>query len=72
MEDDDPLLARVVEALRPVGGLAALVLGGSRARGTAGPASDYDLGLYYEPGAPLDVEGLRAAVAPWSTTPRRR
>jgi hypothetical protein len=60
----DSLLSRVVEALQPVKGLSALVLGGSRGRGTAGPASDYDLGLYYEPDAPLDVEALRAAIAP--------
>jgi hypothetical protein len=61
---EDPVLARVVEALRPVEGLSALVLGGSRGRGTAGPGSDYDIGLYYEPDAPLDVVALRSAVAP--------
>lgn len=61
---DDPLLTRVTAALRPVPGLAALVLGGSRGRGTAGPTSDYDLGLYYEPDAPFAVEALREALAP--------
>jgi hypothetical protein len=61
---DDLLLTRVVEALRPVEGLTALVLGGSRGRGTAGPASDYDIGLYYEPEAPINVEALRLAIAP--------
>jgi hypothetical protein len=61
---DDPVLARLVEALRPVAGLAALVLGGARGRGTAGPASDHGLGLCYEPDAPPDPEALRAAVAP--------
>ncbi len=61
---EDSLLARVVEALRPLEGLSALVLGGSRGRGTAGPTSDYDLGLYYEPDAPFDVEALRSAIAP--------
>src|SRR5688572_23778166 len=61
---EDALLARVVEALRPVNGLSALVLGGSRGRGTAGPTSDYDIGLYYEPDAPLDIEALRSAIAP--------
>ncbi|WP_233165656.1 nucleotidyltransferase domain-containing protein [Archangium sp. Cb G35] len=61
---EHPVLARLVEALRPVRGLAAIVLGGSRARGTAGPASDYDIGLYYEPDAPLDVAALQAAIAP--------
>ncbi|HZI14838.1 MAG TPA: nucleotidyltransferase domain-containing protein [Myxococcus sp.] len=60
----DSVLSRVVEALRPVPGLSALVLGGSRGRGTAGPTSDYDVGLYYEPDAPLDIEALRAAIAP--------
>ena len=61
---EDAMLARFVEALRSVPGLAALVLGGSRSRGAAGPASDHDLGLYYEPEAPLDIEALRSAVAP--------
>ena len=61
---EDAVLARVVEALRPVEGLVALVLGGSRGRGTAGPTSDYDIGLYYEPDAPLDIEALRSAIAP--------
>ncbi|MGK9165690.1 nucleotidyltransferase domain-containing protein [Inquilinus limosus] len=60
---NDAILDRLTNALRPVGGLAALVLGGSRARGTAGPESDYDLGLYYEADAPLDIGQLAAAVA---------
>jgi hypothetical protein len=63
-ENNDALLGRIAGALRPVPGLVALVLGGSRGRGTAGPTSDYDLGLYYEPDSPLDVEALRKAVAP--------
>jgi hypothetical protein len=62
--DDDRLLARLVEALRPVPGVAAVVLGGSRGRGAAEPSSDYDIGLYYEPAAPLDIAALRRAVAP--------
>ncbi|ATB38609.1 hypothetical protein CYFUS_004044 [Cystobacter fuscus] len=61
---EDPILVRVVDALRSVPGVAALVLGGSRGRGTAGPTSDYDIGLYYEPDAPLDVAALRSAIAP--------
>lgn len=58
----DPVPAKMVAALRPVAGLAALVLGGSRGREAAGPASDHDFGLYYEPDAPLDVAALRAAI----------
>lgn len=61
---DDPLLARFAAALAPVPGLAALVLGGSRGRGAAGAHSDYDLGLYYEPEAPLDVAAV-GAVDRW-------
>jgi hypothetical protein len=69
VEGDGALLARVSEALRPVRGMVALVLGGSRGRGTAGPASDYDIGLYYEPGTPLDVEELQRAMAPLVDAP---
>lgn len=61
---NDPLASRLSEALCSVPGLAALVLGGSRARGTAGPTSDYDFGLYYERQAPLDVAALKAALDP--------
>lgn len=39
-----------------VGGVEAVLLGGSRARGDHGPDSDYDVGLYYRP--PLDVRAL--------------
>ena len=60
----DFVLEQLVECLRPVKGLMALVLGGSRARGTAGPASDYDLGLYYDTAAPLDVVQIRRALEP--------
>ncbi|TWC06331.1 nucleotidyltransferase-like protein [Bradyrhizobium macuxiense] len=58
----DPLLARIIPVLAAVPGVAAIMLGGSRARGTAHDASDYDLGLYYRDGAGLDIDRLRAAV----------
>jgi hypothetical protein len=41
-----------------VPGVRAIVLGGSRARGTATPDSDYDIGLYYEPEVPIDTKAL--------------
>jgi len=59
----DPLLARLTPVLAAVPGVAAIVLGGSRARGTAHDASDYDVGLYYTEAAPLDVDRLREAIA---------
>jgi predicted nucleotidyltransferase len=54
----DPLLERLIPRLAGVPGVAAIVLGGSRARGTATGSSDYDLGLYYGPGTQLDTDRL--------------
>src|SRR5438552_18674537 len=58
----DPLLRRIVPQLAEVPGVAAVVLGGSRARGTADAASDYDVGLYYGPDQPLDTQRLLSVV----------
>jgi Nucleotidyltransferase domain len=60
----EAIVERLSEALRPVRGLVALVLGGSRARGIASVSSDYDLGLYYEAEVPLQIDDLRTAIAP--------
>ncbi|GAA4262660.1 hypothetical protein GCM10022255_100220 [Dactylosporangium darangshiense] len=54
-------LRPLAEHLTGVGGVVAVALGGSRARGTHRPDSDYDLGLYYR-GA-LDVDALRKLAA---------
>jgi hypothetical protein len=61
---DDPLLDRVTPALAAAPGVAAVVLGGSRARGTATDSSDYDLGLYFHRRRPIDAEALLGAVRP--------
>jgi hypothetical protein len=58
----DPLLQRILPALAEVPGVAAIALGGSRARGTAAETSDYDIGLYYSADKPLDTDGLLQAV----------
>jgi hypothetical protein len=58
----EPLLSRLTSALAGVPGVAAIVLGGSRARGSADAASDYDIGLYFEAAIPLDTERLLAAA----------
>jgi len=55
----DPLLTRIVPRLAEVPGVAAIVLGGSRARGIAAEASDHDIGLYFHATAPLDLDRLR-------------
>src|SRR5215510_12076175 len=54
---EDASLAELGERLSSVGGVVAVVLGGSRARGTHRPDSDIDLGLYYRGG--LDVAALQ-------------
>lgn len=49
----------VVERLQSsIQGIAAIVLGGSRARGNHTQKSDVDLGIYYNPENPLDVTAL--------------
>ena len=60
---DSPLTI-LLPALQSTNGIAAVALGGSRARGTATEASDYDLGLFFHRERPLDVDGLRRALAP--------
>ena len=53
----------VANSLGAVPGIVAIVLGGSRARGTAGPSSDYDVGLYSRSDKPINIAALRQAVA---------
>jgi hypothetical protein len=62
METPDPLLERVSPALTVVPGVVAVALGGSRAIGSAHASSDYDIGLYFNGHAGLDVERLRDVV----------
>ena len=61
--NDPQLLQRLTDSLAPVGGVRAIVLGGSRARGIATERSDYDIGIYYLGETPLDIAALRVAVA---------
>ena len=64
-ETSQALLDKVTAAFAPVGGVRAVVLGGSRGREAQTAASDYDIGLYYE-GA-LDVAGLERAAQALNT-----
>ena len=60
--NDEVLLGRLVRAFGGVPGVRAIVLGGSRARGEAAAHSDYDIGLYYEAGHPIDTGRLAKAA----------
>lgn len=55
-------VARIVDRLRRVGGVVGVVLGGSRARGTNAPDSDWDVGVYYEDDESLDLAALDDAA----------
>ncbi|HEX6958765.1 MAG TPA: nucleotidyltransferase domain-containing protein [Ferrovibrio sp.] len=67
--NQDRLLKRIVAALAPLPGIDAIVLGGSRARGTALPDSDCDIGLYYDPRHPFDTALLQTALARLADAP---
>lgn len=65
MEDQE--LRAVAARLADVPGVVAVVLGGSRARGTHRPDSDIDLGLYYR--GSLAVDDLRSLARDITGTP---
>ena len=53
-----PAIAALADQLAQLAGSVSVVLGGSRAMGTAAPSSDWDLGVYYR--GDLDLAPLRA------------
>jgi predicted nucleotidyltransferase len=61
--DADRLIADIGERLHGVPGIVAVALGGSRAAGTHAPASDIDIGVYYDDPARFDLAALRAVAA---------
>jgi len=52
------LINDIVERLKTVQGIDAIVLGGSRARNAHTESSDIDLGIYYQPSMPMDLAAL--------------
>jgi Nucleotidyltransferase domain len=52
------------ERLALVRGVVGVALGGSRARGTQQPGSDFDIGIYYETG--LDIQALQRLADEYS------
>ena len=58
----DLILNQVVAQVSKIEGIHAIVLGGSRARGTADEHSDIDLGIYYDGKHPFSIPALGAAA----------
>lgn len=57
------IISNIVDNLKQIDGVNALVLGGSRARGTESPNSDIDIGIYYDSDKGLDISRLRQVAA---------
>ena len=58
----EEILIQVVASVSKLEGVVAIVLGGSRARGTADDHSDVDLGIYYDGSRPFSTVALGAAA----------
>ncbi len=58
----EEILRQVVSRVSKIDGVQAIVLGGSRARGTADERSDIDLGIYYDGAHPFSTVALGAAA----------
>lgn len=54
----DATIEKIINLLKTVKGIDAIVLGGSRARGNFTSKSDIDIGIYYRDGSLLDLEEL--------------
>ena len=63
------IIDRVVDALRELTGVEAIVLGGSHARGRARPDSDIDIGIYYRPEAPFPISEVRRIASRLNDVP---
>jgi predicted nucleotidyltransferase len=63
------LVSSLTTRLASIPGVAAVVLGGSFARGRARPGSDIDLGLLYSETAPFAIQSIRELTAAVNDTP---
>ncbi|MBE1442891.1 nucleotidyltransferase domain-containing protein [Paenibacillus sp. OAS669] len=61
--DANSVISNIVDSLKQINGVSAIVLGGSRARGSDTPTSDIDVGIYYHSEEELDLARLRQSAA---------
>jgi predicted nucleotidyltransferase len=61
------ILGTITLGLSKIPGVAAIVLGGSYARGTARSDSDTDVGLYYSEKSPPEIPAIRQCADPEKT-----
>ena len=57
------IISKIIDSLKQIDGVSALVLGGSRAKGTENPNSDIDIGIYYNANNGLDIAQLRRVTS---------
>jgi predicted nucleotidyltransferase len=62
------LLDEIASALTKVANVEAVALGGSHARGTHGPDSDLDIGIYYREAAPFRIDDIRQIAQAFSAS----
>lgn len=63
MDTIENMTAEITSAISEVEGVSAVVLGGSRARGTHNSKSDVDMGIYYHPDRPINLVALKKIAA---------
>jgi predicted nucleotidyltransferase len=56
------IISKIVDSLKNVKGIEAVVLGGSRAQGNFTEKSDIDIGIYYSDSSRLDLKSLNRAA----------
>lgn len=64
------IIKKILTSLKTVKGIEAVVLGGSRAKGNYSAKSDIDIGIYYNDGSQLDLEGLNRVATELDDTHR--
>ncbi|MBS4197606.1 nucleotidyltransferase domain-containing protein [Lederbergia citri] len=64
------VIEEIVKKLSKINGITAIVLGGSRAKGTSTPKSDIDIGIYYKSELKFDIPKLQETATEIDDTQR--